>query len=157
MIKMQGYSDGGGDADLAKIQSTMHTIELACSSIQMHVNPSAAEATILSLCQSPQPYKACQYILGWKDCLQKLSRKILIGEEIPDGLLLMQKMANARFQAAAAIRDAAMREWAFLTADDKRNLVSFCLCFVMQHASSPEGYVLAKVSSVAAQVMKRGW
>ncbi|XP_052199976.1 uncharacterized protein LOC127806606 isoform X3 [Diospyros lotus] len=27
----------------------------------------------------------------------------------------------------------------------------------MQHASSPEGYVQAKVSSVAAQLMKRGW
>ncbi|XP_047316080.1 exportin-4 isoform X1 [Impatiens glandulifera] len=27
----------------------------------------------------------------------------------------------------------------------------------MQHASSPEGYVLAKTSSVAAQLMKRGW
>ncbi|KAK0602071.1 hypothetical protein LWI29_030074 [Acer saccharum] len=136
MIKMQGYSDGGGgggDAELAKLQSTMHTIELACSSIQMHVNPSAAEATILSLCQSPQPYKACQFILE------------------------NSQMANARFQAAAAIRDAAMREWAFLTADDKRGLVSFCLCFVMQHASSSEGYVLAKVSSVAAQLMKRGW
>lgn len=34
---------------------------------------------------------------------------------------------------------------------------SFCLCYVMQHAGSPEGYVLAKVSSVAAQLMKRGW
>lgn len=32
-------------------------------------------------------------------------------------------MANARFQAAAAIRDAAMREWAFLTADDKKSLI----------------------------------
>lgn len=31
---------------------------------QMHVNPAAAEATILALCQSPQPYKACQFILG---------------------------------------------------------------------------------------------
>ncbi|XP_027188385.1 uncharacterized protein [Cicer arietinum] len=27
----------------------------------------------------------------------------------------------------------------------------------MQHASSPDGYVQAKVSSVAAQLMKRGW
>ncbi|KAL9290356.1 hypothetical protein AtEden1_Chr3g0161041 [Arabidopsis thaliana] len=27
----------------------------------------------------------------------------------------------------------------------------------MQHASSSEGYVLSKVSSVAAQLMKRGW
>ncbi|ANM63947.1 exportin-4 protein [Arabidopsis thaliana] len=27
----------------------------------------------------------------------------------------------------------------------------------MQHASSSEEYVLSKVSSVAAQLMKRGW
>ena len=31
---------------------------------QMHINPAAAEATILSLNQSSQPYKACQFILG---------------------------------------------------------------------------------------------
>lgn len=66
-------------------------------------------------------------------------------------------MANARFQAAGAIRDAAIREWAFLTAEDRRSLVSFCLGFAMRHAGSPEGYVLAKVSSVAAQLLKRGW
>ncbi|XP_044482396.1 exportin-4 isoform X2 [Mangifera indica] len=136
---MQGYSNGGGGgreggpADLARLQSIMQSIEIACSSIQMHVNPAAAEATILALCQSPQPYKACQFILE------------------------NSQVANARFQAAAAIRDAAMREWPFLTADDRRGLISFCLCFVMQHACSPDGYVQAKVSSVAAQLMKRGW
>ncbi|CAL5323599.1 unnamed protein product [Camellia sinensis] len=58
-------------------------------------------------------------------------------------------VANARFQAAAAIRDAAIREWVFLTAGEKTSLIS--------HASSPKGYVQAKVSSVAAQLMKRGW
>eukprot|EP00258_Populus_trichocarpa_P031406 XP_024447425.1 exportin-4 isoform X5 [Populus trichocarpa] len=100
---------------------------------QMHINPAAAEATILSLNQSPQPYKACQFILG------------------------NSQMGMAKFQAAAAIRDAAIREWSLLTSDDKRSLISFCLCYVMQHAGSPEGYVLAKVSSVAAQLMKRGW
>ncbi|GLT76967.1 hypothetical protein SLA2020_485980 [Shorea laevis] len=128
---MQVFSDGG--ADLTQLQSTMHTIELACSSIQMHVNPAAAEATLLSLSQSPQPYKICKYILE------------------------NSQLANARFQAASAIRDAAMREWGSLPPEDKRNLIRFCLCFVMQHASSPEGYVQAKVSSVAAQLMKRGW
>ncbi|XP_059440440.1 uncharacterized protein LOC132172899 [Corylus avellana] len=136
---MQGFPQSGvpgpGPASdgLAQLQATMHAIEVACTSIQMHINPAAAEATILSLCQSPQPYQACQFILG------------------------NSKVPNARFQAAAAIRDAAIREWGFLTADDKRSLISFCLCFFMQHASSPEGYVLAKVSSVAAQLMKRGW
>ncbi|KAE8009944.1 hypothetical protein FH972_006349 [Carpinus fangiana] len=136
---MQGFPQSGvpgpGPASdgLAQLQATMHAIEVACHSIQMHINPAAAEATILSLCQSPQPYQACQFILG--------------NSQVP----------NARFQAAAAIRDAAIREWGFLTADDKRSLISFCLCFIMQHASSSEGYVLAKVSSVAAQLMKRGW
>ena len=32
--------------------------------LQMHSSPAAAEATILSLRQSPQPYKICQFILG---------------------------------------------------------------------------------------------
>ncbi|GMP21962.1 hypothetical protein CsSME_00000164 [Camellia sinensis var. sinensis] len=128
----QGYMNSG-TLDLAQLQSIMHTIEIACGSIQMHVNPAAAEATILSLCQSPRPYQACQFILE------------------------NSQVANARFQAAAAIRDAAIREWVFLTADEKKSLISFCLCFVMQHANSPEGYVQAKVSSVAAQLMKRGW
>ncbi|KAK8698165.1 hypothetical protein V6N13_114291 [Hibiscus sabdariffa] len=128
---MQGFSDGG--ADLGQLQTTMRNIEVACTSIQMHINPAAAEATILSLSQSPQPYMACRFILE--------------NSQVP----------NARFQAAAAIRDAAIREWSSLSTEERRSLISFCLCFVMQHASSPEGYVLAKVSSVAAQLMKRGW
>ncbi|KAG4135726.1 hypothetical protein ERO13_D08G234300v2 [Gossypium hirsutum] len=128
---MQGFSDGG--ADLGQLQSTMRNIEVACTSIQMHINPAAAEATILALSQSPQPYTACRFILE--------------NSQVP----------NARFQAAAAIRDAAIREWSFLSNEERRSLISFCLCFVMQHASSPEGYVQAKVSSVAAQLMKRGW
>ncbi|KAK4801722.1 hypothetical protein SAY86_022209 [Trapa natans] len=128
---MQGYGDGGDE--LAQLLSTMHAIEAACSSIQMHVNPAAAEATILALSQSHHPYKTCQFILE------------------------NSKVANARFQAAGAVRDAAIREWGFLSSDDRRNLISFCLCFALQHADSHESYVQAKVSSVAAQLIKRGW
>ncbi|KAK7337953.1 hypothetical protein VNO77_18547 [Canavalia gladiata] len=127
---MQGF---GATTDMAELQSTMRAIELACTSIQMHINPGASEAVILSLGQSSQPYKTCQFILE------------------------NSLVATARFQAAAAIREAAIREWVFLTADDKRGLIRFCLCYAMQHASSPDGYVQAKVSSVASQLMKRGW
>ncbi|XP_027349597.1 exportin-4 isoform X2 [Abrus precatorius] len=127
---MQGFT---ATTDLAELQSTMRTFELACTSIQMHINPVASEAVILSLGQSSQPYKTCQFILE------------------------NSLVAAARFQAAAAIREAAIREWGFLTADDRRGLISFCLCYAMQHASSPDGYVQAKVSSVATQLMKRGW
>ncbi|XP_016499834.1 uncharacterized protein LOC107818350 isoform X2 [Nicotiana tabacum] len=99
----------------------------------MHMNPAAAEGTILSLSQSPRPYQACKYILE------------------------NSQLANARFQAAGAIRDAALREWVSLEIDDKRGLISFCFHSAIQYASSPEGYVQAKVASVAAQLIKRGW
>ncbi|KAK4726924.1 hypothetical protein R3W88_031841 [Solanum pinnatisectum] len=128
----QGYQNSGA-TDLAQLQATMQAIEFACSSIQMHMNPAAAEETILSLSQSPQPYHVCKYILE------------------------NSQLANARFQAAGAIRDAALREWVFLEIDDKRGLISFCFHSAIQHASSPEGYVQAKVASVAAQLIKRGW
>lgn len=42
-------------------------------SLQMHVNPAAAEATLLSLSQSPQPYQACKFILGEHKLLIYLS------------------------------------------------------------------------------------
>ncbi|GMH10488.1 hypothetical protein Nepgr_012329 [Nepenthes gracilis] len=123
----------GEPSDLGHLQSIMRAIELACSSIQMNFNPSEAEATILSLSQTPHPYQACKFILEHS------------------------QVADARFHAVAAVRDAALREWSVLTSVDKRSLISFCLCYVMQHASLPEGYVQTKVSSVAAQLMKRGW
>ncbi|XP_011091499.1 exportin-4 isoform X1 [Sesamum indicum] len=129
----QGYYQSMGAADMAQLQATMQAIELACNSIQMHTNPTAAEATLLSLSQSPRPYQACQFILE--------------NSQLP----------NARFQAAGAIRDAAIREWGFLEPNDRRGLISFCLCFIMKNANSPEGYVLVKVASVAAQLLKRGW
>ncbi|CAJ1961162.1 unnamed protein product [Sphenostylis stenocarpa] len=129
--------------DLSELQSTMRAIEYACSSIQtsivipamlvMHINPGASEAVILSLGQSSQPYETCEFILE------------------------NSQVATARFQAAAAIREAAIREWAFLSANAKRNLISFCLIYIMKRASSPDFYVQAKVSSVTAQLMKRGW
>jgi len=38
-------------------------------------------------------------------------------------------VATARFQAAAAIREAAIREWVVLSADVKRNLIRFSITF----------------------------
>ncbi|KAM7260694.1 hypothetical protein ACFE04_011367 [Oxalis oulophora] len=40
-------------------------LETAMTS-EMHINLTAAKATILSLSQTPQPYKACQFILEVK-------------------------------------------------------------------------------------------
>ncbi|CAA6673264.1 unnamed protein product [Spirodela intermedia] len=130
---MEDFAAGGGPPDLAQFQATMLAIERACNENQMCMNSAAAEATIVSLHQSPNPYLCCRFILE------------------------NSQLANARFQAAGAIRDAAIREWGTLSDEDKKGLIFFCICFVMKHATATDGYVQNKVSSVAAQLMKRGW
>ncbi|KAH9315354.1 hypothetical protein KI387_023981, partial [Taxus chinensis] len=99
----------------------------------MHINPAEAEATLLVFRRSPQPYQACRYILE------------------------NSQMPNARFQAAATIQEAAIREWGFLSMDEKSSLIMYCLRYIVAHADAPEGYVQVKVSSVAAVLMKRNW
>ncbi|KAG2537518.1 exportin-4-like isoform X1 [Panicum virgatum] len=128
---MQGFP--GGAPDPQQLQATMVAIEQACSLIQLHMNPSEAEKVISSLHLSLMPYQACRFILE------------------------TSQMPNARFQAAGAIGDAAIREWGILTDDNKRCLILFCLNYVMEHANSPDGYVQSKVSAVAARLLKRGW
>ncbi|KAL3655859.1 hypothetical protein CASFOL_000255 [Castilleja foliolosa] len=154
-MEMRQGSLNLGAADLAQLQFTMQSIELACNSIQMHVNPAASEATLLSLSQSPRPYQACQFIL--EDWLLSISLVYTRFWEYIQPIAENSQLANARFQAAAAIRAAAIREWAFLEAADRIGLISFCLCFIMKNATSSEGYVLLKVASVASQLLKRGW
>nr|CAD1836168.1 unnamed protein product [Ananas comosus var. bracteatus] len=128
---MQGFP--GGLPDLAHLQATMNAIEHACSLIQMHMNPAEAESVIASLHSSHMPYQTCRFIIE------------------------TSKVPNARFQAAGAIGDAAIREWGILTDENKRSLIIFCLQYVMEHASAPDAYVQSKVSAVAARLLKRGW
>ncbi|CAL0301805.1 unnamed protein product [Lupinus luteus] len=133
---MEGFTPSSSSSDsssISSLQSTMRAFELACTSIQMQMNPSASEGVISSLGQSSQPYHICQFILQ-------------------NSLL-----PTARFQAAAAFREAAIREWPLLTPQNKSDFITFCLSYVMQHASSPHPFVQAKVSAVATQLFKRGW
>lgn len=128
---MEGFP--GGAPDLSQLQSTKEAVERACSLIKTHLNPGEAEKIIMSLRLSPLPYQSCRFILE------------------------TSQMPNARFQAAGAIGDAAIREWGMLTDENKRSLISFCLCYVMEHAGAADAYVQLKVSAVAALLIKRGW
>ncbi|KAK9137879.1 hypothetical protein Sjap_008473 [Stephania japonica] len=123
----------GGQADLPQLRTIMRTIEQACISFQVHINPMEAEAVILSLRQSPLAYQACLFILE------------------------NSQVTNAKFHAASAIQEVAVREWAFLTDDEKRSLIRYCLSYVLQHSCSTDGFVPRKVSAVGAQLLKRGW
>lgn len=71
-------------------------------------------------------YKFTNFLLsyyGAKDDLSGFIADLLLLMSYPEN----SQVANARFQAAAAIRDAAIREWSFLTADVKRTLIRLFL------------------------------
>ncbi|XP_073395846.1 uncharacterized protein [Physcomitrium patens] len=55
------------------------------------------------------------------------------------------------------MQEAAIREWVLLTAEERSNLRTYYLYYVMARADVPEAYVQMKVLSVAAVLLKRGW
>ncbi|KAL2619846.1 hypothetical protein R1flu_000051 [Riccia fluitans] len=124
---------GMAGSGMERLLVTMQAVEQACASLQVPNSRVAAEATLLAFRRSSHPVQACQYILEHS------------------------QMATARFQAAATMQEAAVREWAFLSAEDKNNLRTYCLHYVMARAEAGEAFVQAKVLAVAAVLLKRGW
>lgn len=121
------------NVDTSNLQAAMQAVEQACTALQIPQERAAAEAVLLAFRRSHQPFQACQFIMEHS------------------------QMANARFQAAAALQESAIREWGLLTADEKSSLRIYCLHYVMARAGAPEAYVQSKVSAVAAALIKRGW
>ncbi|GJN20859.1 hypothetical protein PR202_gb08288 [Eleusine coracana subsp. coracana] len=139
---MQGFP--GGNPDPQQLQATMLAIEQACSLIQVRFRISLLANKLNSV---------------WSCVLVRGSVLCSFGAAVLDLAPRAEtsQMPNARFQAAGAIGDAAIREWGILADDNKRSLILYCLNYVMEHASSPDGYVQSKVSAVAARLLKRGW
>eukprot|EP00250_Pteridium_aquilinum_P028115 c36611_g1_i1 orf=157-3681(+) len=124
---------GPENVDTSNLQAAMQAIEQACIALQIPHERVAAESVLLAFRRSHQPFQACQFIMEHS------------------------QMANARFQAAAALQESAIREWGLFTADEKSNMRIYCLHYVMARAAAPEAYVQSKVSAVAAVLIKRGW
>ncbi|MCO5611152.1 hypothetical protein L7F22_065402 [Adiantum nelumboides] len=123
-----------GNIDSNNAQAAiMQTVEQACAALQIPHERAGGESVLLAFRRSRQPFQACQFIMEHS------------------------QMANARFQAAAALQESAIREWGLLTADEKTNMRIYCLHYVMARAAASEAYVQSKVSAVAAVLMKRGW
>ncbi|EFJ35002.1 hypothetical protein SELMODRAFT_406082 [Selaginella moellendorffii] len=117
------------------LQCSMQAVEQSCAAL--HVSDpgirSSAEATLLAFRKSPHPFYACQYILE------------------------NSQVATAKFLAAATIQEAAIREWTLISPEEKSRLRSYCLQYVMARVETSEGYILSKILSVVAALLKRGW
>ncbi|KAG0575366.1 hypothetical protein KC19_VG340300 [Ceratodon purpureus] len=132
-LEQGGWQQHSMNNDMERLAGAMQAVEQACAALQEPSTRAAAETTLLAFRKSSQPIAACQYILEHSH------------------------MATARFQAAATMQEAAIREWPLLTADERSNLRSYCLHYVMARADAAEAYVQMKVLSVAAVLLKRGW
>ncbi|XP_024524931.1 uncharacterized protein LOC9654131 isoform X7 [Selaginella moellendorffii] len=115
------------------LQCSMQAVEQSCAAL--HVSDpgirSSAEATLLAFRKSPHPFYACQYILE------------------------NSQVATAKFLAAATIQEAAIREWTLISPEEKSRLRSYCLQYVMARVETSEGYILSKILSVVAALLKR--
>lgn len=94
----------------------------------------AAEQVLLQFRRSPGVLPACRHIL----------------EHSPS--------AEARFHAACALREAVLREWASLPAEERTALRTYVLQYVLVHAPEPQLHVVRSILQGALAVMlKRGW
>lgn len=66
--------------------------------------------------------------------------------------------AEARFHAACALREALLREWASLTAEERTTLRTYLLQYVLAHAAEPQLQVVRSIlEGTLAVMLKRGW
>ncbi len=66
--------------------------------------------------------------------------------------------AEARFHAACALREAVLREWASLPAEERTALRTYVLQYVLHHAAEPQLQVVRSIlQGTLAVMLKRGW
>lgn len=93
-----------------------------------------AEQVLLQFRRSPGVLPACRHILE------------------------QSGSAEARFHAACALREAVLREWASLPAEERTGLRSYVLQYVLHHAAEPQLQVVRSILQGTLAVMtKRGW
>jgi hypothetical protein len=66
--------------------------------------------------------------------------------------------AEARFHAACALREAVLREWVTLPAEERTGLRTYILQYVLHHAAEPQLQVVRSIlEGTLAVMLKRGW
>jgi hypothetical protein len=101
-------------------------VEQAAQGLAHPQHRAAAEATLLEFRRSPHALPACRHILQHSG------------------------VTEACFQAAATLRDAALRDWAALPPEERTGLRQFCLHLVLNKAPPPPPVVSSQIVSTLA-------
>mmetsp|Transcript_11077 Transcript_11077/g.31337 ORF Transcript_11077/g.31337 Transcript_11077/m.31337 type:complete len:1135 (-) Transcript_11077:60-3464(-) len=120
-------------SDSASLEAAKAQVEAACAQFELPATRQQAEATLLEFRKCANPLQVCRYII----------------ERSP--------VTSARFQALLTLREAAVREWGHLSAEDRSGLRTFLLHCLLSGAGGSEQLVCSQLSATLAQVIKRGW
>ncbi|EFJ51675.1 hypothetical protein VOLCADRAFT_116320 [Volvox carteri f. nagariensis] len=116
------------------LEAAQATVERACEEFKVPATAAAASAVLLQFRSSPGVLQACRHILDRSHSL------------------------DARFHAAAALREAVVREWVALGAGGRTALQSYLLSYLVAHAEEPAMQVVrSSLVSALAVLLKRGW
>jgi hypothetical protein len=72
-------------------------------------------------------------------------------------ILETSAVIEAQFQAAATLRDAALRDWNALPPTERARLRQFCLHLILQKQPPPPPVVASQITSTLAVLLKRAW
>ncbi|GIL93321.1 hypothetical protein Vretifemale_20725, partial [Volvox reticuliferus] len=116
------------------LDAAQAAVERACEEFKVPATAAAASAVLLQFRSSAGVLQACRQILDRSHSL------------------------DARFHAAAALREAVVREWAALGPDGRTVLRSYLMSYLVAHAEDPAMQVVrASLVSALAVLLKRSW
>ena len=115
------------------LSGAMTAVEQAALGLALPQHRASSEATLLEFRRSPHALPACRHILEHS------------------------ASAEAQFQAAATMRDAALREWTALPPAERSGLRQFCLHLVLTKSPPPPPVVASQLLSTLAVLLKRAW
>ena len=115
------------------LSGAMTAVEQAALGLAHPQHRASSEATLLEFRRSPHALPACRHILEHS------------------------ASAEAQFQAAATMRDAALRDWTALPPAERSGLRQFCLHLVLTKSPPPPPVVASQLLSTLAVLLKRAW
>ena len=115
------------------LSGAMTAVEQAALGLALPQHRASSEATLLEFRRSPHALPACRHIREHS------------------------ASAEAQFQAAATMRDAALREWTALPPAERSGLRQFCLHLVLTKSPPPPPVVASQLLSTLAVLLKRAW
>lgn len=147
------------------LEDARATVERACEQFQVLLPPAACSTTSSFSSRQTGTTETVFFICLQHPATQAQAEQVLLQFRRSPGVLpacrhILEHSASAeaRFHAACALREAVLREWASLPAEERTALRTYVLQYVLHHADEPQLQVVRSIlQGTLAVMLKRGW